>query len=79
MPNEAASKATDWVMLIVTIMLGIYLMPVIVSAVADIDFSAAAGWNFTGSAGAKTIVLLLPFIFVIGLVVYFIARILGKV
>lgn len=41
--------------------------------------SQSEGWGFTGGSGARTLFLLLPFIFIIGIVVYFIAVLLGKV
>jgi hypothetical protein len=36
-------------------------------------------WTFTGSAGAKVLYQLLPFIFIVGMIVYFIGRLLGKI
>jgi|Deesub1362A_J573_1020465.scaffolds.fasta_scaffold00566_22 hypothetical protein len=41
--------------------------------------SQSEGWGFTGGSGARTLFLLLPFIFIIGIVVYFIASLLGKI
>lgn len=40
--------------------------------------SQSEGWGFTGGGGARTLFLLLPFIFIIGVVVYFIGSLLGK-
>jgi len=41
--------------------------------------SQSEGWGFTGGSGARTLFLLLPFIFIVGVVVYFIASLLGKI
>jgi len=40
--------------------------------------SQSEGWGFTGGSGARTLFLLLPFIFIIGVVVFFIGSMLGK-
>ncbi|MDH5635299.1 MAG: hypothetical protein OEY47_01350 [Candidatus Bathyarchaeota archaeon] len=74
--TKAESKATEWIMLTITLILGVILTPIIVEQVSGTNTTA---WNFTGSAGAKTLFNLLPFVFVVGLVIYFIARLLGKV
>jgi hypothetical protein len=70
------ATATNWIGLTITIILGICLIPIIVDQVQQTN---TTGWTFTGATGAKTLFLLLPFIFIIGLVVYFIAALLGKV
>ena len=70
------NKASEWVMLTITLVLGVILVPIVVDQVMSVN---TTGWTFTGSAGAKTLFLLLPFIFIVGIVVYFIASILGKV
>jgi len=41
--------------------------------------SQSEGWGFTGGSGARTLFLLLPFIFIIGVIIYFIASMLGKI
>lgn len=69
------SKATEWIMLTITLILGVILVPIVVDQVQNTN---TTGWNFTGGAGAKTLFLLLPFIFIIGIVVYFIGSLLGK-
>jgi hypothetical protein len=69
-------KIGDWIGLTISLIFGVYLLPVIVDAVGGTDFT---GWNFTGAAGAKVLYLLLPFIFVVGMIVYFIGRLLGKI
>jgi hypothetical protein len=57
------------------LMMGVILVPIVVSQVQTID---TASWNFTGYAAAKTMLGLIPFVFIVGIVVYFIASILGK-
>ena len=63
-------------MLTISLILGVILVPIVVDQVQSANTSS---WTFTGSAGAKTLFLLLPFIFIVGIVVYFIASLLGKV
>jgi len=75
MPNNNA-KATTWIMLTITLILGVILVPIIVDQVQQANTSA---WTFTGATGARTLFLLLPFIFIVGIVVYFIGSLLGKV
>jgi hypothetical protein len=71
-----ATKATTWIMLTITLILGVILVPIVVDQVQTTN---TTGWSFTGASGAKTLFLLLPFIFIVGIVVYFIASLLGKV
>jgi len=74
--GRTSTKATDWMILTIMLILGIILIPIVVDQVQSVNTSA---WSFTGSSGAKTLFLLLPFIFIVGIVVYFIASVLGKV
>jgi hypothetical protein len=67
--------ATKWIMLSITLILGVILVPIIVDQVQN---TSTASWNFTGYAGASTLFMLLPFIFIVGIVVYFIGALLGK-
>jgi len=69
------SKATAWIMLTITLILGVILVPIIVDQVQTTN---TTGWTFTGYQGAKTLFLLLPFIFIVGIVVYFIGSLLSK-
>jgi len=68
--------ATKWIMLTISLILGIILIPVVVD---QIQTTNTTGWHFTGYQGAKTLFMLLPFIFIVGIVIYFIASLLGKV
>jgi len=74
--SNNGSKATQWIMLTITLILGVILAPIVVDQVQSANTS---GWTFTGATGAKTLFLLLPFIFIVGIVVYFIASLLGKI
>ncbi len=73
---KGSNKATTWIMLTITLILGVILVPIVVEQVQTTNTS---GWTFTGASGAKTLFLLLPFIFIVGIVVYFIASLLGKI
>jgi CBS domain containing-hemolysin-like protein len=79
MPKSASTgnlSASEWIILVVSLILGTILTPIVVDQVQTTN---TTGWNFTGYAGAKTLFLLLPFIFIIGIVVYFIGKLLGKI
>jgi hypothetical protein len=67
--------ATKWIMLAIALILGVILVPVVVDEVQKTNTTT---WAFTGSSGAKTLFMLLPFIFIVGIVVYFIGSMLGK-
>jgi len=69
-------KIGDWIGLTVSLIFGVYLLPVIVDTIVTTNFT---NWTFTGAAGAKVLYQLLPFIFVVGMIVYFIGRLLGKI
>lgn len=70
------TKATTWIMLTITLILGVILVPIVVDQVQSTN---TVSWNFTGYQGAVTLFMLLPFIFIVGIVVYFIASLLGKI
>lgn len=69
-------KIGDWIGLTITLIFGVILTPIIVDQVQSANTSS---WTFTGASGAKTLFLILPFIFIVGLIVYFIGRLLGKI
>ena len=69
-------KIGDWIGLTVSLIFGVYLLPVIVDTIVTTNFT---NWTFTGAAGAKVLYQLLPFIFIVGMIVYFIGRLLGKI
>ena len=75
MANRKTGKINEWILVTVMLMMGVILVPIVVSQVQTID---TASWNFTGYAAAKTMLGLIPFAFIVGIVVYFIASILGK-
>lgn len=74
--TRAESKAVDWIGLVITLLIGIILIPIVVDQIQDTN---TTGWTFTGASGAKTLYLLMPFIFIVGLIVYFLGRLLGKI
>jgi hypothetical protein len=73
MSESATSKAVDWVVLIILLIIGVSLVPTVVDTVAGIS---TVGWTFTGATAAATLLGLLPFIFIVGLVIYFLVRLL---
>jgi hypothetical protein len=73
MSESGASKAVDWVILIILLIIGVNLVPTVVDTVQAIN---TTNWTFTGATAAATLMGLLPFVFIIGLVIYFIIRLL---
>lgn len=74
--TTTTGKIGDWIGLTVSLIFGVYLLPVIVDTIVTTNFT---NWTFTGAAGAKVLYQLLPFIFIVGMIVYFIGRLLGKI
>jgi hypothetical protein len=73
--GDPGDTTTKWIMMTIMLILGVILVPIVVDQVQSTN---TTGWSFTGHAGAKTLFQLLPFIFIVGIVVYFIGSILGK-
>lgn len=69
------SYVIDLIGLVVTLIISVYMIPIVVEAVQETNTS---GWTFTGAEGAKSLYLLLPFIFIIGLVLYFLVALISK-
>ena len=69
------STTTKWIMMTIMLILGAILVPIVVDQVQSTNTSS---WSFTGHKGAATLFMLLPFIFIVSIVVYFIGSILGK-
>ena len=74
--KDPGGQATKWIVLAITLILGVILVPIVVDQVQTAN---TTGWTFTGYQGAKTLFMLLPFIFIVGIVLYFIMALLGKV
>lgn len=75
MSSEVKSKAIAIVGLIISLMIMLVCLPIIVDQIQGLNTSS---WSFTGHQGAVVLLQLLPFIFIAGMVVYFIGSILGK-
>lgn len=73
---DVKSKIVDWIGLVISLIFGVYLLPVVVDAIVGTD---TTNWTFTGASGAIVLYNLLPFIFIVGMIVYFIGRLLGKI
>jgi len=76
MPRHGTQKnpASKMVYLTVMLLLGVILLPMVVDQVMSVN---TASWNFTGYQGAVTLFHLLPFIFIVGIVIYFIGSMLA--
>ena len=74
--DPGGGKVTEWIILVIALIIGVILVPIVVD---QIQTTNTTGWNFTGYQGAKTLFLLLPFIFIIGIIIYFIGSLLGKI
>lgn len=73
--ESIGAKPSAVIGLIVTAIIYVYLIPTFVTAVTGIDTS---GWNFTGATGAIAILLLLPFVFIVGIILWFVKSILEE-
>jgi hypothetical protein len=74
--TSTQGKIGDWIGLTISLIFGVYLLPTIVDTIVTTNFT---NWTFTGATGAKVLYQLLPFIFIVGMIVYFIGRLLGKI
>lgn len=74
--KSASAKIGDWIGLTISLIFGVYLLPTIIDTIVTTNYT---NWTFTGAAGAKVLYQLLPFIFIVGMIVYFIGRLLGKI
>jgi hypothetical protein len=72
--EASAGKIASLIGLIVVLVIWIYLVPIVVDAVQDTN---TTGWTFTGHEGALAIFLLMPFIFIIGGIIYFVKELLS--
>lgn len=73
--KQGYSYIYDLIGLVVTLIFGVYMIPIVVDAVQTTN---TTGWTFTGAEGAKAMYLLIPFIFIIGLVIYFVTALIVK-
>lgn len=61
--------------IIVIVIAGLYMTPIIANEVDTIIFQNASDWNFTGHSGAESLLGLVPFVWVAGLLVLAVAGI----
>lgn len=64
---EIGNKIKGAITIIVVTIVLLYMTPVVVDAVADIN---TTGWNFTGYEGAIAILGLVPFLWVAGVLAF---------
>ncbi|MGB9756300.1 MAG: hypothetical protein ACPLVJ_00760 [Candidatus Bathyarchaeales archaeon] len=62
-----------WITLVATLLLGCILVPIIVDQVQSVNTTS---WSFTGVSGARTLFGLIPFIFIVGIIIYFMVELL---
>jgi hypothetical protein len=74
--SSAGSKIAEWIGLVISLIFGVALVPTVVDTIAGTNYT---NWTFTGASGAKVLYGLLPFIFICGLIVYFVLRLIGKI
>lgn len=66
MHMKVAEKITGAIGIVVVTIVLLYMTPVVVDAVADIN---TTGWDFTGYQGAIAILGLVPFIWIAGVLI----------
>lgn len=67
---SAASKVMGMIGVLVAVIAGLYMTPTIAYEVDYIIFQNASAWNFTGHAGAESLLGLIPFVWVAGLLIF---------
>lgn len=65
----------DWIGLVIGLFVGIIMIPIVEEQVRTTNTTA---WDFTGSAGAITLFRLMPFIFIAGVLIWFVGKLFGK-
>jgi len=74
--SSVKTKIVEIILLLIALIFIISLTPTFVSAVQDLN---TTGWNFTGYQAAATLIGLLPLIFIIGVVIWFLVEILSGI
>ena len=64
--------------ILIAVIFFVALIPTIVSQVQDVSIIDTTTWNFTGSSGAATIFLLIPFIVIAAFALGIVLKLLGK-
>ena len=72
--GDAGKEYTAPVMMVISGIIWVICVPIYVDAVQDAN---TTGWTFTGSTGAITLFLLMPFIFIAGGVVWILKKALA--
>ncbi|MEM3629382.1 MAG: hypothetical protein QXZ02_05275 [Candidatus Bathyarchaeia archaeon] len=71
--GKRADPASKLVAMFAMMIVALCLVPMITNQIQNVDTSS---WNFTGYQGAVTLFNLLPFIFIVGIVIAFITGLL---
>jgi len=71
---EVSGKVISLVTLVIGLLIWIVLVPIVVDQVTSINTDT---WNFTGDTGAITLLMLTPFIFIVGGIIYFIKELIS--
>jgi hypothetical protein len=71
--GSVKTKIVELLLLLIALIVIINLTPTFVSTVQNLN---TAGWNFTGYAAAATLIGLLPLLFIVSVVIWFMIELL---
>jgi hypothetical protein len=69
--GDIKSTAIGAISLVVVMILLIAIIPTVVTEVSNINTTS---WNFTGDTGAISLLNLIPFVFIAGVIIYVLVR-----
>lgn len=69
------TSAGEWIGLAIGVMIAVLMLPPVADTVIGVNTSA---WNFTGAAACKTLMYLIPLVYVAGVLVKIVKTALGK-
>lgn len=75
MSEGAGATISNWVEMVIGIFVGVIMIPIVEEVIRTTNTTA---WNFTGSSGAITLFRLIPFMFIAGVIVWFVGKIFHK-
>lgn len=69
------TSAGEWIGMAIGVMVAVLMLPPVADTVIGVNTS---GWNFTGAAACKTLMYLIPMVYIAGVLVKIVKTALGK-
>lgn len=73
--NNDSMQAGSWIAMAIGVMLSVLMLPPVTETVLGVN---TTNWTFTGAAAAKTLMYLIPMVYIAGVLVKIIKTVLGK-